>query len=112
MNEEELALFLENCQAANLSDADLFRARCCDQKPSRQRRKRSLDEQALASALGQLGKIGGNLNQMAHALNVIKFKPSAEGLLSTITAMERQLARLEADNIDTKQLSPSSLTQS
>ena len=74
MNEEELATFLQNSQAANLSDADFIRAQCCDQKPVRKRRIRSLNEKALAAGLAQLGSVANNINQIARALNVLKRK--------------------------------------
>ncbi|MEO0584787.1 MAG: plasmid mobilization relaxosome protein MobC [Bacteroidota bacterium] len=74
MNEEELATFLQNSQAANLSDADFIRAQCCDQKPVRKRRIRPLNEKALAAGLGQLGSVANNINQIARALNVLKRK--------------------------------------
>ncbi|MEL7341642.1 MAG: plasmid mobilization relaxosome protein MobC, partial [Bacteroidota bacterium] len=74
MNEKELTAFLENCQAANLSDADYIRVRCCDQKPIRKRRVRPLNEKALAAGLGQLGRVANNVNQIARALNVLKRK--------------------------------------
>ena len=74
MNEEELSTFLQNSQAANLSDADFIRARCCDQKPVRKRRVRPLNEKALAAGLGQLGSVANNINQIARALNVLKRK--------------------------------------
>ena len=70
MNEAEHQAFLDHCEASGLSGSDLFRLKCCLQNPSRIRRHRRLDEKALARILGQLGRWGNNLNQIAHALNI------------------------------------------
>lgn len=85
MNEEELAAFLAHCDAANLSGGDLFRVKCCGKKPLRIKRERREGEKLLATFLGQLGRYGNNLNQIAHALNIAKHKPDA---IATVHVLE------------------------
>ena len=91
MNEEELAAFLSNSEAANLSGGDFFRVKCCGQKALKIHQKRFYDEQLLIRYLGQLGRIGNNLNQIAHALNIARFKPDA---MPSIYILERHEDRI------------------
>ncbi|MEM6829746.1 MAG: plasmid mobilization relaxosome protein MobC [Bacteroidota bacterium] len=91
LSDEELAAFLSNCEAANLSGGDLFRTKCCGQKPLHARRQRGEEEKLLAKILGQLGKYGNNLNQIAYALNIAKYKPDAAATLYALQAQEEKL---------------------
>lgn len=76
VSEEEFAAFAANAKEANLSGGDFFRQRCCSSKPIRNKRIRKLDESLLAKVLGQLGKWGSNLNQIAHSLNIARKEPT------------------------------------
>ena len=101
---EEHANFQERCSSRGFSEADFIRLRCLDLPPLRKRRKRSLNEVALADALGQLGKVGGNLNQIAHALNIIKMKSGDPQALASLEGLEHQLAKLLGEHEQTLSL--------
>lgn len=97
LSDEELAAFLAHCEAANLSGGDLFRTKCCGKKPLRAKRQRGEEEQSLAKILGQLGKCGNNLNQIAYALNVAKYKPDAAATLYALQAHEDKLEAIHTE---------------
>lgn len=100
---EEKESFRERAANDGVSVSDFLRRRI--QLPAlRKRRVRSLNTQALADALGQLGKVGGNLNQIAHALNIIKMKSGDPQALATLQGLEHQLSLLVADQKEVKHL--------
>ena len=109
MNEKELTAFLENCQAANLSDADLFRVRCCGKKPLRKRRIHRIDEKALASALGHLMRVANNVNQIAHALNIAKSKPDAAATAEVLSRNQKKIGEMHAAILESRDLITKSL---
>lgn len=96
MDDEELAAFLANCETANLSGGDLFRVKCCGKKPLRAKRERRTQEKLLVKYLGQLGRYGNNLNQIAHALNIAKYKPDAAASLHILERHEETLREIRA----------------
>lgn len=100
---EEKKSFRERAANDGLSVSDFLRRRI--HLPAlRKRRVRSVNTQALADALGQLGKVGGNLNQIAHALNIIKMKSGDPQTLATLKGLEHQLSLLVADQREVKYL--------
>lgn len=56
-------------EAANLTIASYIRETVLRAPQTKKVRRPSLDRALLAQMLGQLGKVGGNLNQIAHRLN-------------------------------------------
>ena len=101
---EEKETLRDQATKRGLSLSDLARERILKISPLRKRRRRSLDEKAMASALAQLGRFGGNLNQIAHALNIIKMKSDDSTLLLTLQGIEQQLSHLVADQKEAKHL--------
>lgn len=96
MNEEELAAFLAHCDAVNLSGGDLFRVKCCGKKPLRRKQERREGEKLLAKYLGQLGRYGNNLNQIARALNIAKYKPDAVATVHILEYHENRIIEIQA----------------
>ncbi len=106
MTENELAAFLANCEAANLKGGDYFRVRCCSAKPIRKSNVRKSDEILLAKILGQLGKWGSNLNQIAHAMNIARKEPtySSDYAAKRLDQYEKDLTAMRSSiaDIETK----------
>lgn len=69
------------CQEAGLTQSDYFRVKCLGTKPLRKRRSPSVDTKMLCQALAELGRIGGNINQIAKRYNS-GFAPATENLES------------------------------
>tara|TARA_R110000796_G_scaffold159169_3_gene275846 strand:- start:104528 stop:104881 length:354 start_codon:yes stop_codon:yes gene_type:complete len=67
---EERECFDDRCQSSGLSKADYFRRKCLEEKPLRKRKAPTVEMEILLKALGKLGKVGGNLNQIAKAQNM------------------------------------------
>jgi hypothetical protein len=65
---DERKKIIANAEAENCDLSEYLRAKALNQKPQR-RPTATGDRRGLIEALGQLGKIGSNLNQMAKALN-------------------------------------------
>lgn len=61
--------FDRRCEEAGVSRADYFRMQCLDDKPLRKRKVPPVESQLLLETLGQLGRIGSNVNQLAKACN-------------------------------------------
>ena len=57
-----------------------------------------------AAVLSELNASGLNLNQIAHALNIIKMKSGDPQALATLQGLEHQLALLVADQKEVKHL--------
>lgn len=54
------------------------------------------DQIELARIVGQLGKLGGNINQIAHSINAGKIPPNAE-LIAGLKAAREGLENIGAD---------------
>lgn len=76
VSQNEFDAFNNNAKSMNLSGGDFFRQSCCSAKPLRKNNVRRTDEALLAKILGQLGKWGSNLNQIAHAMNIARKEPT------------------------------------
>jgi len=104
MNDAEYQAFLKNCDIAELSGADLFRVLCCGREVTKPRRRLSVDREALNATAAQLIKIGSNINQMAHAVNIAKLQPNVSAAVAAtldvkaaeLAAASAQLAQLRA----------------
>ena len=101
VNEVEWQNFLANCEAANLKAADYFRVQCCDAKPIRTRKYRRPDEQALAEIMGQVMRVGNNVNQISRSLNMFEqryaHRPEVIGILASFQAEHAQAVATLAD---------------
>ena len=70
LDDQELSTFLKNAQEAGMSPGDYFRMKCCGTTPRRSKKiEGQVDEKIFVSMMGQLGKWGSNLNQIAKAIN-------------------------------------------
>jgi len=69
LSEEERAILDAKAERAGLTLASWARETLLGAPAPRQMRRPSVDRQELARLLGELGKIGGNLNQLAKAAN-------------------------------------------
>ena len=70
LTSEERKNFEMRCQSSGVSKSDYFRQCCLESKPLRKRKSPSVEVQALLKLIGQLGKTGSNLNQIAKAYNL------------------------------------------
>ena len=66
---EEFAEVAAQAEATLLTPASYIRMAVLDAPPERQRRRPSVEAEQVARVLAQLGKIGNNLNQIAHGMN-------------------------------------------
>ena len=69
LSEAEFASIEDMAAAALLTPAALVRQQLLDAPPPRAARRPSVEAEQVARVLAQLGKIGSNLNQIAHSLN-------------------------------------------
>ena len=67
---EELAELDEAASRAGLTRASFQRVQTLAKPKTRSTRRAPVDRELLARTLGQLGKIGSNLNQIAHAAHL------------------------------------------
>lgn len=70
-DEDELAALDEAASRAGLTRASYQRVQTLMTPPkTRSTRRAPVERELLAKALGQLGRVGNNLNQIAHAANI------------------------------------------
>ena len=70
-NDAELAALDEAAAKAGLTRASYQRVQTLSTGPkTRSTRRPPIERELLARALGQLGRVGNNLNQIAHAANI------------------------------------------
>ena len=69
-DDEELAELIEAASKAGMTPASYQRVQSLAQPKTRSTRRAPIDREMLGKTLGQLGKIGSNLNQLAHAANL------------------------------------------
>ncbi len=87
---DEVSALRAAAEAAGFASiGDLVRARCL--RNTRSPKLPPVDRQQLARTLGQLGKYGSNLNQLAHIAN-INHNPIAESELYRIAAEVREIS--------------------
>ncbi|MCB0832883.1 MAG: hypothetical protein KDC45_05430 [Bacteroidetes bacterium] len=94
MSDTEKTKFEQRCTDASLTGADYIRQKCLDERPLRSFKPRSHDEQQLARILALLGNATGNINQIAHALNIAQ-KGESYGTQSAQYTLNRQESKYE-----------------
>ena len=70
LHPEEKKKFETMCENSGLTQSDYFRMKCLEGKPLRKRKAPSVELEAFLKALGKLGKLGGNINQIAKEINM------------------------------------------
>lgn len=88
---QEAANIRARAEKAGLSVGGLMRFALLNSEPPRAVRRPSIDHEAAARVLGQLGKIGSNVNQIAHHLNAGR---PPERVTDSIELALRDLAEL------------------
>lgn len=83
---------------SGLTLGSYLRSRTLKQPTMRARRRPTVEVEAVKALLGQVSKIGGNLNQLAKGLNRGE-TPLATDLQETLAAI-RQTAKLICDKLD------------
>ncbi len=97
-NETEAAAIRDKASKTGQSVGALVRAALLNQPMGPRIRTRPVDAKAIAQVLGQLGKIGSNVNQIAHHLNAGRPLSRKEDLIDEALRdlMEMRLACLQA----------------
>lgn len=70
VTDEEYALYQERASRSGLAVGAFARATGLNEAGPRARRRPPVDHVAIRQLLGELGRVGNNLNQIARALNV------------------------------------------
>ena len=78
--EAEAAMLAARAERAGLSVGAFLRALALGAPGPRAARRPPVEKEALAKALGLLGRYGGNVNQLAHAANASGALPTAAEL--------------------------------
>jgi hypothetical protein len=84
------ALITEKAAAAGLKNGSFLRSLALGTPGPRAARRPPVERQELARLLGHLGKVGSNLNQLAHAFNRDRRVPGADEL----NAIRQQVGEL------------------
>jgi len=90
---EEFARVAAKADKAGLAMAAFIRAATLGDAGPRAQRRPPADQQVLREGLGQLGRVGNNLNQIARAFNVGKF-PSPPELKDALAACRQACVRI------------------
>jgi len=69
LTDHEFSIIADFADRAELTPASYARQVLLDSPPPRARRRPAVEKQQLAKLLGEIGKIGSNVNQIAHHLN-------------------------------------------
>lgn len=69
VNEEEKKEVVEKASKAGMTEGEFVRSRCLDKVKTRAARRPTVELENLSRLLGELGKVGSNLNQIAKTLN-------------------------------------------
>lgn len=70
LHPDEKKEFEARCKSCGLTQADYFRKKCLEEKALRKRKAPTVETEVLLKTLAQIGKVGGNLNQIARELNM------------------------------------------
>lgn len=92
--EQELAALAAKARHAGFAPSSYARFVLVGTKPLRAARRPTIEKELLARTLGQLGKIGSNLNQVARVLN--RSPESASPLAAMATEIVAALGDLRA----------------
>lgn len=101
---EEKETLRERAANKGLSVSDYMRERLLNISPLRKRRIPRADEKALALALGHLMRIGNNVNQMAHALNIAKSKPDAAATAEVLSRNQKIIGEMHTAILESRDL--------
>ncbi len=93
LTSEERSDFEDRCQASGVSKSDYFRKQCLQNAPLRKRKSLNVDRQVLIACLGQLGKTGSNLNQIAKEYNM-GYLPSNDELDIALVELRKTLLQI------------------
>lgn len=94
--DEEFAFLAARADRAGLTHAAYIRATVLGTPGPRAQRRAPADQEALRAALGQLGRVGNNLNQIARVLNAGEDHDPAELRYSLAAYLEVRDAILTA----------------
>lgn len=85
---EEYAELIENAAAAGVSAAGFLRASGLARATPRTKRRPSFDSEKLERAISELRRIGNNINQLAHASNMLLPPDAAQLYQSQLELLE------------------------
>lgn len=91
-DESEFTELDEAASRAGLTRASFQRVQSLAKPKTRSTRRAPIERETLAKTLGQLGKIGSNLNQIAHAAHLGQFEKYE--MLATVTQLKATLPLL------------------
>jgi Bacterial mobilisation protein (MobC) len=91
-SEEEYAAISKAAEQAGLAVSAFLRAQALGEPGPRSVRRPPLERRELARLHGQLGKVGSNINQLAHAYNRTKLMPGFPEIL----AVRKDIAEMSA----------------
>lgn len=99
LTDEERAIIEEGAEAAGLSIGAFVRKRAIGEEGERFRRRPPADRQELTRLLAQLGKVGGNLNQIARRVNSgdqspdLSIEKAAEAVTETMAVIRKAILK-------------------
>jgi hypothetical protein len=96
LTDAEHAELLRRADAVGLSLASFMRVQLIDVPPPRAARRPPIDRTMAAQVLGQLGRIGSNINQIARSFNAGAGGPPAELSGAMAAVLDMRAACLEA----------------
>lgn len=97
LTEAEHAELLRRADEVGLSVASFVRVQVLDVPPPRAARRPPIDRTMAAQVLGQLGRIGSNINQIAHAFNAGVVTPAPADVAGAMAAvLDMRAACLQA----------------
>lgn len=77
LNQQEVEAVRKLADKAGMPAASLLRRALFDTPPPRAVRRPTVSHQAVARLLGQLGKIGSNINQLAHYAHLGRYQENS-----------------------------------
>lgn len=99
LTEEERRSLEEGAEAMGLSIGAFIRKRALGDPGERFRKRPPADRQELTRLLGELGKVGGNLNQIARRINSgdqppdISIEKAAEAVAETLAVIRKAIQK-------------------
>lgn len=86
LTDEEHAAVTAAAERAGLTVGSYVRQVLLTAPPPRQVRRPAVERTALAQLLAAIGRVGGNINQLAHAVNAGRLRVPASGTLERAQA--------------------------
>lgn len=84
----EIEEFQKRCEATGLTRSDYFRIKCLEEKPLKKRLKTSVEKELLGKTLGELNRVGNNVNQIAKRVNRDNEFPNHSTLKEILSEMQ------------------------